>query len=311
MTDSTIDAGELVPESSRPVPVRHPGRWVSGAVLLLLAAMLVHTILTNSRFEWHVVGHYLTAGPIVRGLLTTLELTLLAMVIGLALGAVLAVMRLSPNPIARGAAWLYIGFFRGTPVLVQIIFWFNLSALFPHITLGVPFGPQYLEVDVNQLVTPFVAALLGLGLNEGAYMAEIVRGGLISVSPGQQEAAAALGMSRVQTLRRVVFPQAMRVIIPATGNETIGMLKATAMVSVIAVSELLYSVQAIYSQSYQTIPLLIVASLWYLVVTTVLTVIQGFVERHYSRSANQGSRSSFGRRYLRNLNPLRAGRSQA
>jgi polar amino acid transport system permease protein len=302
--DTRYPADDAAPAVNRTVPVRRPGRWASAAVLLVLAAMLVNTVLTNPRFQWDVVGHYLTAEPILHGLVLTLELTVVAMALGIVLGVVLAVMRLSENPVARTISWLYVGFFRGTPVLVQVIFWFNLSALFPRLSLGVPFGPEFLLIDVNTLITPFMAAALGLGLNEGAYMAEIVRSGILSIQPGQREAATALGLSRGQTMRRIVLPQAMRVIIPPSGNELVGMLKATSLVSVIALSELLYSAQAIYSQNYQTIPLLIVASLWYLVVTTVLTVAQGFVEKHFSRGSHQGARQPFQLRLLRALNPI-------
>ncbi len=187
------------------------------------------------------------------------------MAIGIVLGVVLAVMRRSPNPIVSGASWLYFWFFRGTPLLVQIFFWFYLSALFPSIDLGIPFGPALIHANANTLITKLTAALLGLGLNEGAYMAEIVRAGFLSVDEGQTEAAQSLGMGRLQILRRIVLPQAMRVIIPPTGNETISMLKNTSLVSVIAYGELLYSAQTIYDANYKMIPLLIVASIWYLV----------------------------------------------
>jgi polar amino acid transport system permease protein len=192
---------------------------------------------------------------------------------------VFAVMRLSANPVVRTAAFAYVNFFRGTPVLVQLLFWFNLAALYPVITLGIP-GVQ---LDANQLITPMTAAILGLGLNQGAYMSEIVRAGILSVDHGQTEAAEALGITRLQTMRRVVLPQAMRVIIPPTGNETIGMLKTTALVSVISVPELLYSAQIIYARTFETVPLLIVASLWYLLITSILTVGQYYLERRFAR----------------------------
>lgn len=288
------------------VPLRHVSRWISGGICLLLAGLFLQWAVANPRFEWDVVGHYLMAAPILRGLMTTLQLTVLAMVIGVVLGVVLAVMRLSENPLARAISWLYIGIFRGTPVLVQLIFWFNLSALLPDMTIGVPFGPPLLLVDVNALITPFAAAVLGLGLNEGAYMAEIVRSGILSVSEGQRKAAAALGLSRSQTLRRIVLPQAMRVIIPPTGNQTVGMLKMTSIVSVIAMSELLYSAQAIYTQSYETIPLLLVVSIWYLVVTSILTFGQSFIERRFARSDTPVNRTPLARRLRQNLLSFRS-----
>jgi len=287
-SDLIMSDATPVPEAIRAVPVRRPSRWIAGSIAVLLACWFAVDLARNPRMQWSIVGHYLTAAPILHGLVTTLELTVIAMAIGLVLGTLLAVMRLSENPFARTFALGYIGLFRGTPVLVQVILWFNLSAVFPHVVVGVPGGPGLVELDVNQLITPFVAAVLGLGLNEAAYMAEIVRSGIASISPGQRKAAAALGLTRRQTMRRIVLPQAMRVIVPPTGNETITMLKMTSIVSVIAMSELLYSAQAIYSQTYQTIPLLIVVSIWYLAVTTVLTAGQTVLERRFSR----GTRAS-------------------
>ena len=251
-------------------------------VAIILAA-IVRSIATNSRFEWGVVGQYLTDTRILNGLVTTLELTVLAMVIGIVLGVILALMRLSPNGLISSASWIYIWIFRGTPVLVQILIWFNISALFPTIDLGIPFGPSFIHLDANSIITPFVAGMLALGLNEGAYMSEIVRAGIISVDEGQVEAAQALGMTRLQTMRRIVLPQAMRVIIPPTGNETISMLKTSSLVSVIAYSELLYSAQLIYSVNFKTIPLPLVVSIWYLFMTTLLSIGQYFLERHYGR----------------------------
>jgi polar amino acid transport system permease protein len=267
------------------IPVRHPGRWISAAIILILAAALAKSIATNHRFEWGVVRHYFTSSQVLHGLLVTLELTALSMAIGIALGVVLAIMRLSPNPLVSSASWIYIWVFRGTPVLVQILFWGFISALYPKFSLGIPFGPQFVQFSANNVITPFIAGMLALGLNEGAYMAEIVRAGIISVEEGQTEAAQSLGMTRLQSLRRIVLPQAMRVIIPPTGNETISMLKTTSLVSVIAVTELLYSVQLIYARTYQTIPLLIVASIWYLIVTSILSFGQYYVERYYARGA--------------------------
>jgi polar amino acid transport system permease protein len=271
----------------RAVPVRRPGRWVGALAVGVLAAMLVHTLLTNPRFEWGVVGEYFTSQAILVGLLHTLELTALAMVIGILLGVVLAVMRLSTNPVLTTTSWAYIWFFRGTPLLVQLVFWYNLSALFPRLSLGVPFGPELVSGSANAFITTYVAAILGLGLNEGAYMAEIVRGGILSVDEGQVEAAYALGLRRLQILRLIVLPQAMKVIIPPIGNQTISMLKSSSLVSVISVPELLFTAQLIYSRTYETIPLLIVASLWYLAVTSVLTVGQFYVERHYAKGSSR------------------------
>ena len=273
------------PQEIRAVPVRHPGRWLAAAVVLLLAAMLIHTLVTNPRFQWGVIGQYFLSGRVLDGLGITILLTVVAMAIGIVLGVILAIMRLSPNPMLSGASWAYIWLFRGTPVLVQLLFWFNLAFLYPRISIGVPFGPEFFHASANTLITALAAAILGLGLNEGAYMAEIVRAGILSVEHGQSEAAQALGMRRTLTLRRIILPQAMRVIIPPTGNETISMLKTSSLASVITVTELLYAVQLIYSVTFQTIPLLIVASLWYLIVTSLLTIGQYYIERHYARGS--------------------------
>lgn len=278
MVDASKAAGDI-----RAIPVRHPGRWVVALVVAVLAAMLIHSLLTNPRFEWSVVWQYFHSHQVLLGLWKTIELTVVAMVVGVALGVALAVGRLSANPLVAGASLLYVWFFRGTPVLVQLLFWFFISALYPRLSLGIPFGPEFVHGSANSLITPFTAAILGLGLNEAAYMAEIVRAGLLSVDAGQTEAAHALGLTRLQTTRRIVLPQAMRVIIPPTGNETISMLKTTSLVSVLALPELLYSVQTVYSRTFQQIPLLLVASLWYLIVTTVLTIGQLYLERYFGR----------------------------
>jgi polar amino acid transport system permease protein len=303
---ATTDTAESVrPDQIKAIPVRHPGRWVAAAIIAIFAVALGNSIATNPRFQWGVVGHYFLSSRVLDGLVVTLELTVISMAIGIALGVLLAVMRLSPNPLVSSASSLYIWFFRGTPVLVQILFWYNVSALYPRLALGIPFGPAFAHLDANTLITPFVAGMLALGLNEGAYMAEIVRAGIISVEEGQTEAAQSLGMTRLQTMRRIVLPQAMRVIIPPTGNETISMLKTTSLVSVIATTELLYSVQQIYDVTYQTIPLLLVASIWYLIVTTVLSIGQLYVERHFGRGVSRSPRRTLLQRL--NVNPLPRG----
>jgi polar amino acid transport system permease protein len=220
---------------------------------------------------------------ILSGLLVTLELTAVSMALGVVLGTVLAIMRLSANPLLRGVAGAYVWLFRGTPILVQLLFWFFLGTVLPKISLGIPFGPEWVEWDTNTVITQFAAAILGLGLNEAAYMAEIVRAGIRSVDPGQPEAAQALGMSPAVTYRRVVLPQAARLIVPPTANETISMLKLTSLVLVIGLPELTTTAQLIYGRNFQQIPLLIVASIWYLVLTTLLTLLQSRLERRMSR----------------------------
>jgi polar amino acid transport system permease protein len=258
---------------------------VAAAVVLVLVAMFVHWLLATKGLHWDVVRHYVFDGSIVQAARRTVVLTLLAMLIGVVLGIVLAVMRLSPNPIVSGAAWAYIWFFRGTPVLVQVLFWFNLPAVIHSLSLGVPFGPSWFHTDPKTIITQFGAALLGLGLNEAAYMAEIARAGIISVDEGQTEAAQALGMTRLLTMRRIVLPQAMRVIIPPTGNETISMLKTTSIVSVIGYAELTFTAQIIGARTFQVIPMFLTISLWYLAMTSVLYVGQFYLERYFARGS--------------------------
>ncbi len=277
--------GTEPPGEIQAVPVRHPGRWVAAALIAVLVAALARSVATNPRFEWGVVGHYLFSSRILDGLVVTLELTVLSMAIGIALGIVLALMRLSRSALVSGASWVYIWLLRGTPVLVQILFWYFFAALYPTVDLGIPFGPSFVHLDANSLITPFVAGMLALGLNEGAYMSEIVRAGIISVDEGQTDAAQALGMTRLQTMRRIVLPQAMRVVIPPTGNETISMLKTTSLVAFIGLADLLYAVQLIYAVNYKTISLLITASLWYLAVTSVLSIGQYYLERYFGRGS--------------------------
>jgi polar amino acid transport system permease protein len=295
---SEPQVGTERPEDIRAVPVRRPGRWVATVIVLVVAASIVRAVVSNPHFEWSVVGSYLFDSRILHGMLVTIELTVISMVIGILIGIVLAVMRLSPNPTVSGASWLYIWFFRGTPLLVQILFWYNIAALFPVISLGIPFGPALIHGSANTIITQFVAALLALSLNEGAYMSEIVRAGIISVSEGQTEAAQSLGLSRLQTLRLIVLPQAMRVVIPPTGNETISMLKNTSLISVIGYAELTYSATQIYNVNFQVIPLLIVISIWYLVMTSVLYVGQYFIERRYGRGFSRAERATLASRWL-------------
>jgi polar amino acid transport system permease protein len=327
MAGSTTTSGEPGPASPvsrvspaiQAVPVRHPGRWVTSAVVVVLAAMFVHSITVStvvrggqrqSRFQWGVIGHYLFSGPVLDGVVITIELTVIAMAIGIVLGIGLAVMRLSPNPIVSTASWLYIWFFRGTPVLVQLLFWYDIAYLYPTLSFGIPFLPSFVHLSSNTLITPFAAAIFGLGFNEAAYMAEIVRAGILSVDEGQTDAAKALGMTRLGTMRRIVLPQASRVIIPPLGNETISMLKTTSLVSVVSVVELLLSVENVYSRTYQTVPLLMVASFWYLAMTSVLTAGQFYVERHFARGAVRELPATPIQRLRRRLAQAHASRSE-
>jgi polar amino acid transport system permease protein len=286
------------PEEIRAVPVRHPGRWIAALIVLVIAASLVRSAIVDPNFGWHTVGQYLFDSRVLHGVVVTIRLTALSMAIGIVLGVVLAVMRLSPNWLVSGASWVYIWFFRGTPLLVQILFWNNIGALYHTIVLGVPFGgPGLIHANPNTLIQTPVAVVLALSLNEGAYMAEIVRAGIISVSEGQTEAAQSLGLRRLQVMRLIVLPQAIRVILPPTGNEVISMLKNTSLASVVAYAELLYSVQLIYSANFRTIPLLIVASIWYLVMTSVLYVGQYFIERRFGRGFSRAERATMWERW--------------
>jgi len=263
---------------------RHPWRWAGVAVLGVLVAMLAHSFLSDQAYDWGVVGQYLGAGPVIDGLLTTLELTVITMAIGIVGGVLIAAMRLSPNPIVSRVAWFYVWLLRSVPLLVQLLFWYNLGALYPRLSIGVPFGPTFVSAGSSTLISPFTAAILGLGLHEVAYMAEIFRGGILSVPQGQTEAALSLGMTRRTALFRIVLPQAVRVVIPPTGSEVITVVKSSALVSVITLTDLLYSVQKIYSENYLVIPLLLVAVIWYLIVTSVLSAGQYLLERRFGRS---------------------------
>ncbi|WP_232248397.1 amino acid ABC transporter permease [Streptacidiphilus rugosus] len=275
------------PEEIRAVAVRHPGRWVAIAVIAVLAAMFAHLLITSSVLHWDVVGQIFTYPTVIAGLGRTMLLTVLAMVIGIVGGIVLAVMRLSGNPVLSGVSWIYIWVFRGTPVLVQLYVWNFLGAVVPKIGLGIPFGPTFVSWSYNDLIGLFTAAVLALGLNEAAYFAEIVRAGIQSVDEGQSEAASSLGLNRGQTLRRIVLPQAMRVIIPPAGNETISMLKTTSLVSAISLEDLTRAGQDIASRTFYEIPALVAISLWYLLITSILSIGQYYVERYYSRGTNR------------------------
>jgi polar amino acid transport system permease protein len=258
---------------------------VSAVVVLALAGLAIDILATAPQLDWGVVGKYIFNAQILGGVIVTLELTAIAMVMGVVLGALLAVMRLSKNPVVSAVSWFYIWFFRGTPVLVQIFFWFNIAAILPRITIGIPFTTLQWVGVTNKLISPFLAAILGLGLNEAAYMAEVVRAGIISVEHGQTEAAQALGMTRTQVMRRVVLPQAMRVIIPPTGNETISMLKTTSLAVIATVGELFFVQEQISNFNYSIIELAIVASIWYLLMTSILTFGQFYLERYFARGS--------------------------
>lgn len=270
------------------IPLRRPGRWIAAVVVLAIAALFIYGAATNDAYGWHTYFKYLFDKRIVAAAGVTLEMTVLAMAIALVLGVVLAVMRLSPNPVLRSAAWVYLWVFRGTPVYVQLVFWGLFPVIYKHLQLGIPWGPTFLDIDMTSLSMPFLFAIIGLGLNEAAYMAEIVRAGVNSVPEGQTEASVALGMSWAQTMRRTVLPQAMRVIVPPTGNELISMLKTTSLVTAVPFTGELYGkAREISAVLFQPVPLLLVACTWYLAVTSVLMVGQYYLERYYAKGSKR------------------------
>ena len=290
------------------VPLRHPWRWAASGVVLVLVAMLVHTWFSKIpngaqkcvttagqkvchdvvvwRFGWNTVFAYLFNPYVIQGVEMTLFVTVMAMVIGFSLGLVLAIMRMSTNRLLSGSAWVYTWFFRGTPVYVQLLLWYNISGLYQQFTLGVPFSSwQFFHISSLSIFTVVRAAIVGFGLNEAAYFSEIARGGLLSVDEGQMEAAKSIGMSRGKSLRYIIVPQAMRVIVPPAGNEVISMLKTTSIAIAISLPEIMYQTSNISARTYQVVPMLFVASLWYLAVTTVLSIGQFYIERHYAKGA--------------------------
>jgi polar amino acid transport system permease protein len=269
-------AASGIPEPAdvpRIVPRRRYGQWAAAVVVLVLLALAVNSVLRNKAFQWDVVAGYFTTGSILRGLWLTLWLTAVVMVLGFALGTLLAAFRLSANPVLRAVGWGYVWLFRSIPILVQLLLWFNIGALYPQV-----FG-----VKTVNLLTPVAVAIVGLTLHEAAFAAEVVRAGILSVDRGQIEAAQALGLSRSRRWWRIVLPQAMRSIVPPAGNMLIGTLKGTSIVSVLAVNDLLFSAQLIYHRTYQVIPLLMVATLWYAVVTSALGLGQHYIEKYYAR----------------------------
>jgi polar amino acid transport system permease protein len=315
MTETATRTTERVPpEAIKAVPVRHPGRWVAIVVIAILAAMFVHMLVTNPAFQWGFMFDNMFRPPVIEGARTALLVTILAMILGVALGIVIAVMRLSPNPILSSAAWVYTWFFRAVPRIVLLVLFGNLGILYSRYELGLPFDRQiahligidlharFFGLDARQVVTGFMAGLLGLALSEAAYMAEIVRAGIQAVDPGQQEAAQACGMSRSLTLRRIILPQAMRVIVPPTGNETIAMLKDTALLAFVPVTnELFFQLQGIGARTFQVFPMLVAACLWYLAMTSVLMVGQFFLERYFGRGFGTGGRQARARETARSV----------
>jgi polar amino acid transport system permease protein len=299
-TDSEATPPDTVPyEPIRAIPVRHYGRWVSAVVVVALLGWLAYAF-SQGDVLWSTVRSELFDHTVLQGVWHTILISVCSMALGLVLGVLFAVMRLSKNPVTSAVAWLYIWFFRGTPVYVQLLMWFNLSLIFHVINLM----PLY-KNDTVSVMTPFVVALLGLGLNEGAYMAEIVRAGIQSVDEGQTEAAHALGMTGPRTMSRIVLPQAMRVIIPPTGNEFINMLKTSSLVSVVAYTELLRAASDIGNDTTAVMEMYFVASFWYLVLTSVFSIGQFYVERRYARGSLRSLPPTPWQKVMSNLSTLR------
>jgi len=270
------------------VPLRHPWRWVAAIVILILLGLFLYGAATNEAYGWSTFGKYILDERIVSGVWITIQLTVLSMILAIVLAVILAVMRLSPNPVFRSVSWVYLWIFRGTPVFVQLVFWGLFPTIYKNIQLGVPFGPTFFEMNIQSLSNYFLLAIIGLGLNEAAYLAEIIRAGISSVPEGQSEASTALGMSWLLTMRRTVLPQAMRVIIPPTGNEFIGQLKTTSLAVAVPFTLDLFGRQRdIASVIFQPVPLLLVAAAWYLLITSILMVGQFYLERYFSRGVSR------------------------
>lgn len=275
----------LDPSSLTVVRSRHPWRWAAAAGALLLVAQFINGLVTNPGWDWPAFADYFTAPAVLRALWLTVQLTIYGTVLGFALGIALAAARLSKNPVLQTISWTYVWAFRSIPLIVQLLFWFNIAYLYRSISIGVPFGPGLFSFDVNSTISGMAAAVIGLGLHQAAYSAEIIRGGILSVDPGQLEAAAALGLPRRRQFFRIVLPQAMRGILPNAANEVISLFKGTSIVSTMAIAELFYQVQVIYGRNGRVVPLLMVATVWYIVLTTGLSVVQYYVERHYAKGA--------------------------
>jgi polar amino acid transport system permease protein len=271
------------------IPLRHPWRWVAAVVIVILVVLFLYGAATNKAFGWDTYAKYLFDKRVTQGAWNTLQLTVYSMVLAIVLGVILAVMRLSPNPVFRSVSWAYLWIFRGTPVYVQLVFWGLMPTIYKSVQIGVPFGPSFFHLNLQSLSIPFLLAIVGLALNEAAYMAEIIRAGISSVPEGQSEASTALGMSWGMSMRRTVLPQAMRVIIPPTGNEVISMLKTTSLVTAVPYTLDLYGITSreIASRIFEPVPLLLVAATWYLAVTSVLMVGQFYLERYFSRGATR------------------------
>ncbi|MBZ6309860.1 amino acid ABC transporter permease [Streptomyces olivaceus] len=285
----TADQPSQALTAQRVLPLRRPGRWIVTAVVLVLAAQFMHGLVSNPFYQWDRFGYWFLRPTILDGLLITLEVTAYSAVLGLIGGIVLALARLSKSPVLRAVSWTYVWAFRSIPLIVVLIFLYNFSALYKTLSVGVPFGPAFFAFDESKLATDMVIAVVGLSLHEAAYAAEVVRGGILSVDQGQHEAAGALGLPKAYQFRKIVFPQALRSIVPNYVNQLIGLVKGTSLVFYVSLLDLFGAAQTMGS-TYpgDIVPLLLVVTVWYLIVTSVVSVIQFYVERYYARGATRG-----------------------
>jgi len=304
-------ANDIDPEQLTVVKSRHPWRWVASAAMLVLVAMFINGLVTNPGWDWPTFAQYFTAPAVVKALLLTIQLTVYGSVLGFALGIVLAICRLSKNPVLQTVSWTYIWAFRSIPLIVQLLFWFNIAYLYQTLSLGIPFGPSFFTFTVNGVISGMTAAVIGLALHQAAYSAEIIRAGIISVDSGQLEAAAALGIPRRRQFFKIVLPQAMRAILPNAANEVISLFKGTSIVSTMAIAELFYQVQVIYGRSGRVVPLLMVATVWYILLTTILTIGQYYVERHYAKGAQRALPLTPWQKVQRRITNINAARQES
>ena len=302
----TIDPADLTV-----VRARHPWRWVAAIGALILVAMFINGLVTNPGWDWSTFAQYFTAPAVLKALGLTIQLTVYGTVLGFALGVGLAAARLSKNPVLQTISWTYVWAFRSIPLIVQLLFWFNIAYLYQTLSIGVPFGPSFVTVDVNNAISGMAAATIGLGLHQAAYSAEIIRAGILSVDQGQLEAAAALGIPKRRQFFKIVLPQAMRGILPNAANEVISLFKGTSIVSTMAIAELFYQVQVIYGRSGRVVPLLMVATVWYIALTTILSVFQYYVERHYAKGAVRNLPLTPWQKLQRRVGTINAARQEA
>jgi polar amino acid transport system permease protein len=302
---------EVDPAALTVVRSRHPWRWVAAIAMLILVAQFINGLITNPGWDWPAFAQYFTAPAVLHALWLTIQLTVYGTVLGFALGMALAAARLSKNPVLQTVSWTYVWAFRSIPLIVQLLFWFNIAYLYQNLSIGIPFGPAFFSFDVNATISGMAAAVIGLGLHQAAYSAEIIRAGILSVDQGQLEAAAALGIPKRRQFFKIVLPQAMRGILPNAANEVISLFKGTSIVSTMAIAELFYQVQVIYGRNGRVVPLLMVATVWYILLTTVLSIAQYYVERHYAKGAVRNLPLTPWQKVQRKITNVNAGRHEA